>query len=85
MGTTGAVTFRFAEEKLFGLVAELELDPTRMERRLRGVTIAVFAHIDLYQYADYDTDNLWLTPLQVFYKPGTGGWLYDIKFHLGKL
>lgn len=56
MGTTGAVTFRFTEEKLFGLVAELgwtqrgwkedfEESPLRYSRTLTYINIPVMTQI----------------------------------------
>lgn len=56
MGSTGAVTFRYTEEKLFGLVAELgwtqrgweedfEESPLRYSRRFTYVTLPVMTQI----------------------------------------
>lgn len=55
-GTTGAVTFRYTEEKLFGLIAELgwvqrgwaedfELSPLRYSRSLTYIQLPVLTHI----------------------------------------
>ncbi len=56
LGTTGAVTFRYTEEKLFGLIAELgwvqrgwkenyELDPFNYRRTLTYINLPLLTHI----------------------------------------
>ena len=65
--------FRFAEEKLFGLVDELGWTQRGWKRRLQESPLQYSRTLTYINMLDYDTDNLWLTPLQGFINLGPEG------------